>query len=73
LTLVYEGNKKYKIDTFLDDPEDYVLKQTMMKDELRAIKRILLENDVSNRSYKLFLNFLKNELKGDLKWFIFRS
>jgi hypothetical protein len=39
--IVYEGNKKYEIDTFLDDPEDYVLKQTKMKDELRAIKRTL--------------------------------
>jgi hypothetical protein len=39
--IVYEGNKKYEIDTFSDDPEDYILKQTKMKDEIRAIKRTL--------------------------------
>ena len=39
--IVYDGNKNYEIDTFLDDPEDYILKQTKMKDELRAIKRTL--------------------------------
>jgi len=24
--IVYDGNKNYEIDTFLDDPEDYVMK-----------------------------------------------